>query len=52
MLAGLVTEQPVALLLEDLHWADPSTTQPVNYLANTLSDERLLLLATVRDEVE
>src|SRR4029079_15948262 len=36
------------LVLEDLHWADPETLAVVDYLAGTLSTERVLCLATTR----
>ena len=44
---------PVLLVLEDLHWADPSTLDLVVYLAHNLDRRRALLLATYRpDELE
>lgn len=38
------------VVLEDLHWADPETLRIVEYLADNLASERVLCLATVRDE--
>jgi DNA-binding CsgD family transcriptional regulator/tetratricopeptide (TPR) repeat protein len=38
------------IVLEDLHWADAETLAVTNYLADTLSSERVLCLATVRPE--
>jgi DNA-binding CsgD family transcriptional regulator len=38
------------LVLEDLHWADPDTLAVVEYLADNLAREPVLLLATLRDE--
>jgi DNA-binding CsgD family transcriptional regulator/tetratricopeptide (TPR) repeat protein len=38
------------VVLEDLHWADPETLRIVEYLADNLAAERVLCLATVRDE--
>jgi DNA-binding CsgD family transcriptional regulator len=38
------------LVLEDLHWADPETLAVVDYLAETLSTERVLCLATTRPQ--
>ncbi len=38
------------LVLEDLHWADPESLAIVEYLADHLAAERVLCLATVRDE--
>jgi ATP/maltotriose-dependent transcriptional regulator MalT len=38
------------LVLEDLHWADPETLRVVEYLADNLTSERVLCLATARDD--
>ena len=38
------------LVLEDLHWADSETLALAEYLADNLSAERVLCLATLRDE--
>ncbi len=44
---------PVLLVLEDVHWADPSTRDSVAYLAHMLTDERVLLVVSHRiDEVD
>ncbi|HLI41171.1 MAG TPA: AAA family ATPase [Streptosporangiaceae bacterium] len=40
----------LAIALEDLHWADPDTLAVLEYLADNLSGERALILATSRDE--
>jgi predicted ATPase len=40
--------QPVILWFDDVHWADPSTTDLIGYLARRLDTTRLLILATVR----
>ncbi|MGZ4448771.1 MAG: BTAD domain-containing putative transcriptional regulator [Nocardioides sp.] len=45
-------EQPTLVVLDDLHWADPSTLRVLRLLADTLDDERLMLLATWRDRPE
>lgn len=37
------------IVLEDLHWADPDTVFLVEYLADNLSRERVLLVLTLRD---
>ena len=42
--------QPVMLVLEDIHWADPSSLDLLNYLARTAGQERLLLVLTCRDD--
>jgi DNA-binding NarL/FixJ family response regulator len=41
-------EEPVVLVLEDLHWADTSTLDLVALLAHNLAERRVLLLGTYR----
>ena len=41
---------PVALILEDMHWADRSTRTFVAFLARSLRQERLALLLTYRSD--
>jgi predicted ATPase len=48
-LRALATEQPVALVIEDLHWADSGTLGLLNFLAAHMADTRLLIVATCRD---
>jgi predicted ATPase len=40
--------RPLVLLLEDLHWADASTVDVLNYLAGRFEGMRLLVLVTYR----
>jgi predicted ATPase len=40
--------QPVALCLDDMHWADPSTTDLIAYLARRIDSTRLLIITTCR----
>jgi serine/threonine protein kinase/tetratricopeptide (TPR) repeat protein len=40
--------QPVVLWFDDVHWADPSTTDLIGYLARRLDTTRLLIVATGR----
>jgi DNA-binding CsgD family transcriptional regulator/tetratricopeptide (TPR) repeat protein len=48
-LLDLLTEAgPVALILEDVHWADLSTRTFTAFLARSLRQERLMLLLTYR----
>lgn len=42
--------QPLLILLDDLHLADTATLQYLRYLAHYLSDKRILLLGTYRTE--
>lgn len=37
---------PIALLLDDLHWADPASLELLHYLARNLANQRVLLLIT------
>lgn len=39
---------PIVLLLEDLHWADPSSVQLLAFLAQRRHEARLLVVATFR----
>jgi predicted ATPase len=43
-------EAPVVLVIEDLHWADPSTRGFLSFLVRNIRRERLLLLATYRTD--
>ena len=40
--------QPIVLWFDDVHWADPSTTDLIGYLARRLDSTRLLIIATAR----
>jgi len=52
VLATLAAHRPLALLLEDLHWADPASLDLLRFVGRQLTDIPLLLLATYRaDEV-
>ncbi len=41
---------PVALILEDMHWADRSTRTFVSFLARSLRQERMMLVLTYRSD--
>jgi tetratricopeptide (TPR) repeat protein len=47
-LEALAADFPVLILLEDLHWADPSTADLLRYLGERISDRGILLLGTYR----
>jgi predicted ATPase len=49
-LSALAATQPVVLLLEDLHWADPASLDLLRYVARGLDRGPLLLLATYRSD--
>ncbi len=47
MLAG---SSPLVLLLEDLHWADPSSIDLLRHLCQRIGSQRLLIAGTFRPE--
>jgi DNA-binding SARP family transcriptional activator/class 3 adenylate cyclase/alpha-beta hydrolase superfamily lysophospholipase len=47
-LDAIAAEVPVVVVLEDLHWSDPSTLTLVDAIARRPDDERLMLVATSR----
>ena len=48
VLAERAAAAPVLLVLEDVHWAEPSTLDLVVYLAHNVDDHPVLLLLTYR----
>jgi DNA-binding CsgD family transcriptional regulator/tetratricopeptide (TPR) repeat protein len=46
----LAQEQPVVLIIEDVHWADRSTLDLLTFLTRTVRDEQLLVVATYRSD--
>src|SRR6185503_17152947 len=50
LLQSLAEQQPVLLLIEDLHWADRSTRSFIGFLARTMCSERLVLVGTYRSD--
>jgi DNA-binding CsgD family transcriptional regulator/DNA-binding transcriptional ArsR family regulator len=50
LLQLLASARGVVLGLEDLQWADPESLALVEYLAENVGTERLLLVGTVRDD--
>ena len=48
LLARLADEAPVVLIIEDIHWADPSTLDFLSFVARNARSERVLLVATHR----
>jgi len=45
-----IAQQPVLMVVEDLHWSDPSTLEMLNLLVEKVPQTRLLLIATSRPE--
>ncbi|MPV36360.1 AAA family ATPase [Georgenia subflava] len=43
-------ELPLLLVIEDLHWGDPSTWHLLRFLAAALTDAPLMVLTTYRDD--
>ena len=53
LLARLAAEQPLVLVVEDLHWADRSTRDLVDFLVRAAQPARVLLICTYRtDELQ
>jgi class 3 adenylate cyclase/tetratricopeptide (TPR) repeat protein len=49
-LLGAARAQPLVIVIEDLHWADPSTLELIQLLAEQGATARMLLLYTARPE--
>src|SRR6266404_1476512 len=49
-LSTFATITPVVLLLEDLHWADPSSVDLLRHLCQRITNQRLLIAGTFRPE--
>jgi len=47
-LETIASERPLLLVLEDLHWADPSTVDLISALARRRAPGKLMLIATYR----
>jgi len=50
ILGDAARENGLLLVVEDIHWADPSTRELLDYLTRRLRAERVLLLATLRSD--
>ena len=49
-LLGAAHAQPLVIVIEDLHWADPSTLELIQLMAEQGATAQLLLLCTARPE--
>lgn len=49
LLEQLGDSEPVLVVVEDLHWADPSTVDVLRHLATSMEGARVLVVATLRD---
>jgi predicted ATPase len=47
---NMAVEQPVLFIVEDIHWADPSTIEFLNFLMDGIDKARMLVLLTSRPE--
>jgi class 3 adenylate cyclase/tetratricopeptide (TPR) repeat protein len=50
-LEALAEEQPLVAVFEDVHWAQPSELELLQYLAKHLRDARVLVVAAARPEL-
>ena len=50
LLILLSTGRPLLFVIEDCHWADPSTLELLKLCLNQLSDQRILVVITARSE--
>ncbi len=48
-LIAAAAEEPLVILLEDLHWSDPASLQLLLFLAREMATQRILVLASYRD---
>ncbi len=49
-LRALATRQPVAILLDDLHWSDPASLDLLRFLSRSVAGLPLLVLVTYRSD--
>jgi class 3 adenylate cyclase len=47
----LATQNPVLCILEDMHWADPTTIELIDLLIDSVKQSRVLLVVTARPEM-
>jgi DNA-binding CsgD family transcriptional regulator len=50
LLTGLAEDNPVVLVLEDLHWADGSTRRLLSFLVARLRTQRIMIIGTYRGD--
>jgi len=50
VLQSLAEEEPVLLIIEDLHWADSSTRSFIGFVSRSMCTERLLIVGTYRSD--
>jgi len=50
VLAGLAARRPVLLIVEDVHWADPSSRDLLSFVVHNARRDRLVVVATYRPD--
>ncbi len=50
VLTDLAAQAPLLLVLEDLHWADESSRELLDFLAVRLREQPIMVVATLRDD--
>ena len=50
LLQRLAEREPVLLVMEDLHWADPATRDSIAFIVRNLRSDRILLFLTFRSD--
>ncbi|WNG36943.1 TOMM system kinase/cyclase fusion protein [Archangium violaceum] len=50
LLVEMAAQQPVLMIVEDLHWADPTTLELLAFLLDAVSTARLNVIFTARSE--
>jgi DNA-binding CsgD family transcriptional regulator/tetratricopeptide (TPR) repeat protein len=50
LISGLGEERPALFWIEDIHWADSSTRSFLRFLAASLSEERVVVVASYRSD--
>lgn len=50
LLQALSRQLPTVIVLEDIHWSDEATLNLLQYLARNIRSERILMIATFREE--
>lgn len=51
LIEAMATEQPVLLVIEDIHWAEPPLLDLIEYLATWIRDRPVMLLCLSRPEL-
>ena len=49
-LAAVTRQNPLVLILEDLHWSDPASLELLRFVSRNLNELRALLVVTYRDD--